>query len=75
MVKHIQVIRQLLPMNCLIVFNHFAELAFKGLRLGKQVNFGLFFFFDVGTLRSSCSGPKDTGELYQQMPRKRCTMA
>ena len=32
MVKHTQAIRQLLPTNCLSVFNHFVGLALKGLR-------------------------------------------
>ena len=31
MVKHTQTIRRLLPMNCLSVFDHFANLALKGL--------------------------------------------
>ena len=31
-VKHTQAIRWLLPTNCLSVFDHFAELALKGLR-------------------------------------------
>ena len=30
MVKHFQTIRRLLPTNCLGVFDHFMELAFKG---------------------------------------------
>ena len=33
MVKHTQATRQLLPMNCLSVFNHFVGLAFKGVKL------------------------------------------
>ena len=32
MVKLTQTIRWLLPMNCLSVFDHFVELAFKGLK-------------------------------------------
>ena len=31
MVKHIQTIRRQFPMNCLSVFDHFVELALKGL--------------------------------------------
>ena len=31
MIKHTQTIRQLLPMNCLSVFNHLMELVLKGL--------------------------------------------
>ena len=31
MVKHAETIRQLLPTNCLSVFDHFVELVFKGL--------------------------------------------
>ena len=31
MVKHTQTIRQLLPANCLSLFDHFVGLAFKGL--------------------------------------------
>ena len=31
MVKHTQTIRQLLPMNCLSLFDHFVGLALKGL--------------------------------------------
>ena len=32
MVKHTQTIRQLLPTNCLSVFDHFVQLALKGLK-------------------------------------------
>ena len=32
MVKHTQTVRQLLPTNCLSVFDHFVLLALKGLR-------------------------------------------
>ena len=32
MVKHTQTIRWLLPTNCLSVFDHFVELALKGLK-------------------------------------------
>ena len=32
MVKHIQTIRQQKPTNCLSVFDHFVELALKGLK-------------------------------------------
>ena len=37
MVKHTQAIRRVLPTNCLSVFDHFVELALKGLRSGKKV--------------------------------------
>ena len=50
--KHTQIIRQLLPMNCVSVFDHFVALAFKRLRLRKQVNLcklWIVLFFDVGT--------------------------
>ena len=33
MVKHTQIIRRLLPKNCLSVFDHFVGLAFKGLNV------------------------------------------
>ena len=32
MIKHTQILRQLLPTNCLNVFDHFMGLALKGLR-------------------------------------------
>ena len=32
MIKHTQTIRQLLPTNCLSVFDHFVGLALKGLK-------------------------------------------
>ena len=32
-VKHIQIIRRLLPMNCLSVFHYFVGLALKGLNV------------------------------------------
>ena len=45
MVKHTQAIRRVLPTNCLSVFDHFVELALKGLR--KQPF--------PGVLQKSCS--------------------
>ena len=35
MVKHTKTICQLLPMNCLSVFDHFVGLALKGLRFNE----------------------------------------
>ena len=51
MVKHTQTIRRHLPMNCLIVFDHFIGLAFKGIR----VNCGIISYlelsdFDIGMI-------------------------
>ena len=39
MVKHTQTIRRLLLTNCLSVFDHFVELALKGLILGSRGRF------------------------------------
>ena len=36
MVKHTQIIRRLLSANCLSVFDHFVELAFKGLNINYR---------------------------------------
>ena len=54
MVKHIQTIRQLLPMNCLTVFDHFVQLALKGLNKVIQLlsnlnvcNFSDFFTMEL----------------------------
>ena len=35
MVKHTQIVRRLLPTNCLRVFDHFVGLALKGLKRFK----------------------------------------
>ena len=37
-VKHTQAIRRQPPTNCLSVFEHFVELALKGLRLKRKAN-------------------------------------
>ena len=42
MVKHTQTIYRLLPTNCLTVFDHFTELAFKGLT-GSPSEFHVVF--------------------------------
>ena len=36
MLKHTQIIRRLLPTNCLSLFDHFVGLALKGLTLSFQ---------------------------------------
>ena len=38
MVQHTQIIRRLLPTNCLSVFDHLVKLAIKGLNEFKQIN-------------------------------------
>ena len=38
MIKHTQTIRRLLPTNCLSVFDHFAGLALKGLKVDRALD-------------------------------------
>ena len=48
MIKHTQTIRRLLPTNSLSVFNHFVELALKGLKIVANyvlsMNYGRFSY-------------------------------
>ena len=42
MIKHTQTVRQLLPPNCLCVFDHFVNLALKGLIKNYDIWISIF---------------------------------
>ena len=53
MVKHTQTIRWLLPTNCLSVFDHFVELALKGLKNYSDFHFTPSDFFTLQDLNNA----------------------